>query len=169
MIIVCPLNKLEKIVDDHNPSHVVSLLGAQSDMPDLRERSDAEHLKLSFNDISNPREDLVLPGANHIDALLQFVAAWEQQRPMVIHCFAGVSRSTAAAYIAQCALNDTLDELELARHLRAASPSATPNKRMVELADLTLKRDGKMSAAIASIGRGADAWEGNVFNLAVSI
>jgi predicted protein tyrosine phosphatase len=168
MIIVCPLNKLEAIVSDHRPSHVVSLLGAQSEMPDFSNQPETRHLKLSFNDISAARDDLILPGEIHIEELLKFVATWYSTHPLVIHCWAGISRSTAAAYITQCALHEERDELELARRLRAASPSATPNQRMIELADNVLGRAGRMGSAIASIGRGAEAWEGKIFTLPVS-
>ena len=59
---------------------------------------------------------------------------------MLIHCFAGVSRSTAAAFIAACALAPNRDEATIARALRAASPTATPNARLVALADAALGR-----------------------------
>ena len=65
-------------------------------------------------------------------------AAWDRAAPLLIHCFAGVSRSTAAAFIAACALSPRRDEGEIARALRAASPTATPNARLVALADATL-------------------------------
>ena len=39
----------------------------------------------------------MLPEREHLDNLLGFVHAWDRAEPMVINCFAGVSRSTAAA------------------------------------------------------------------------
>ena len=84
---------------------------------------------------------------------------------MLIHCWAGISRSTAAAYTALCMLRPDSDEEALARELRAASPSATPNRLIVSLADDILGRDGRMVKAIAGIGRGADAFEGTPFIL----
>ena len=62
-------------------------------------------------------------------------------------------------------LSDTADEAELAARLRKASPSATPNARLVAIADAMLGRDGRMREAIAGIGRGADAFEGTPFRL----
>ncbi len=165
MIIVCPLNKVAQLVEDHGARHVASLLGGHGEMPDFSHLEDVRHLKLGFNDISTPREGYVLPGHEHVDALLQFIHDWDRTTPMVIHCWAGISRSTAGAYIAKCFLEPERNELELARELRSASPSATPNMRMVALADEILEREGRMEAAIASIGRGAEAWEGNVFTL----
>jgi len=85
--------------------------------------------------------------------------------PLLIHCYAGISRSTAGAYIIASALNPTLDESELARTVRSLSPSATPNIRLVALADEILDRQGRMVSAIRAIGRGADAFEGEVFSL----
>ena len=85
-----------------------------------------------------------------------------------MQCYAGISRSTAAAYIAACALAPERDEAEVARALRDASPSATPNALFVAIADRMLGRGGRMVAAIAEIGRGADAFEGEPFRLALT-
>ena len=104
----------------------------------------------------------MLPEQRHVESLLDFLDRWEQARPLVIHCFAGVSRSTAAAFIALCALTPR-PESEIARELRRLSPSATPNPRLVALADALLSREGRMSRAIESIGRGRDCFEGEVF------
>ena len=77
-------------------------------------------------------------------------ADWDRAAPMLIHCFAGVSRSTASAYIAACALERRIATSTRSRQrLRAASPTATPNARFVALADARLQREGRMSAAIA--------------------
>jgi len=86
---------------------------------------------------------------------------------MLIHCFAGVSRSTASAFIAACLLAPHRDEHEIARALRKASPTATPNARFVALADSRLERKGRMSAAVAAIGRGEDCFEGLPFALEI--
>ena len=84
------------------------------------------HLYLVVSDIVEPTPGQVLPEATHLDELFGFVHAWDRAEPMLIHCFAGVSRSTAAAYIAACALAPERDEFDIARALRAASPTATP-------------------------------------------
>ena len=107
----------------------------------------------------------ILPGESHLSQLLRFVSAWDQRTPLVVHCYAGVSRSTAAAFTAACALNPHLDEMELAQTIRRLSPTATPNKRIVALADAYLKRDGRMIAAVEAIGRGEDCFEGVPFAL----
>ena len=123
---------------------------------------------LAVSDIVEPTPGQVLPDAAHLDQLLGFVHAWDRTAPMLIHCFAGVSRSTAAAYIAACALKPKRDEFAIARALRAASPTASPNTRLVALADDKLGRRGRMSEAIAEIGRGRECFEGEPFTLELS-
>jgi predicted protein tyrosine phosphatase len=86
---------------------------------------------------------------------------------MVVHCYAGVSRSTASAYIIATALSPKRDEMELAKTLRFLSPTATPNPRLIAVADMLLQRDGRMITAIEAIGRGADAFEGIPFELGI--
>ena len=56
-----------------------------------------------------------------------------------------------------CALAPRADETELAWELRGHSAVASPNRRMVAIADTLLGRDGRMVDAVTAIGRGADA------------
>jgi len=87
---------------------------------------------------------------------------------MVIHCFAGISRSTAGAYVAACALNPKRDEMQIAWDIRRASRTAQPNSRIVSIADRLLNRDGRMIQAIDAIGLGDAATEGHPFRLDIA-
>ena len=167
LIAVSPLSQLALQLEHHRPSHVVTL--TSGDVPALPESDAMRRLVLTFNDITEPREGMVAPDTSHVQALLGFVRAWPKNAPLLIHCYAGISRSTAAAYIAALALNPQSDEAGLANELRKRSPSATPNIRLIEIADEILGRNGRMAAAIKLIGRGAEAFEGEVFNLPVRV
>ena len=125
------------------------------------------HLHLVFNDIAAPREGLTAPDLNDINTLIAAARAWKGDAPLLLHCWFGVSRSTAAAIIALAALRPERSEIEIARALRAAAPFATPNSLMVALADERLGRNGRLSEAVAAIGRGAETSEGTPFTLAV--
>ncbi|MBO6508490.1 MAG: tyrosine protein phosphatase, partial [Roseibium sp.] len=59
------------------------------------------------------------------------------------------------------------DEYQLAQTLRERSPSATPNARLVAMADKKLGREGRMIDAIRKIGRGANAFEGTPFAMPI--
>jgi predicted protein tyrosine phosphatase len=146
-------------------SHLVTIINQQSMIetpaPILRER----HLRIAVNDIAQPIEGLIHPAAHHIEELIGFVTRWDRTAPMLFHCLAGISRSTAGCFITLCALNPDAPELELARRLRRASPTASPNRLMVELADDALGRRGRMVDALDEIGPGAIAAEGRAFSL----
>jgi predicted protein tyrosine phosphatase len=163
MIHVCSLARLHETVAATGARHVVTLLKDT----DLVQRpcgiSAENHLVLGMDDISSPLEGYIAPADEHVAKLLAFVRNWDRAAPLVMHCYAGISRSTAGAYVAACALNPHRDELAIARKLRLASPTATPNFRIVALADHALGRAGRMTTAIEKIGRGTTAFEGNPF------
>ncbi|WP_244741967.1 tyrosine phosphatase family protein [Mesorhizobium sp. L-8-10] len=165
---VCPMTRVEGTVTSSGARHLVSLLTAGTDFGRPALIAAENHLWLTMNDIVAAQDGLTPPGRAHVEALLDFARRWDRDAPLVINCFAGISRSTAAAYIVAAALAPGRDEHELARTLRALSPSATPNLLLVGLADDLLRRDGRMVAAIAAIGRGAEAFEGTPFALPIS-
>jgi predicted protein tyrosine phosphatase len=123
------------------------------------------HLFVAVSDITSDSDGEILPGETHVATLLDFVRRWDRVDPLIIHCYAGVSRSTAAAFISACALCPDRDEEMIARNIRTASPTATPNARLVAVADQMLARSGRMIAAIERIGRGRDCFEGVPFAL----
>lgn len=165
-LLVCPLSQVETARALHRPSHLVSLLSPTSDEGAWPTANPGDaHLRLAFHDIAEPREGFTPPDAALVAQLLDFAAAWDPARPMLIHCWAGVSRSTAAAFIIACQRAASRSERAIAQALRAAAPYATPNPLMVDLADAALGRAGRMSAAVAEIGRGADTFEGALFEL----
>ncbi|MFG1347013.1 tyrosine phosphatase family protein [Xanthobacter autotrophicus DSM 431] len=168
MIHVCSLAKLHETVEATGARHVITLINGGTVFTRPSNVDPTNHLFLGINDIAEEIEGMVAPGEAHMHELFEFVHAWPRQTPLVIHCYAGISRSTAAAYATLCTLLPERNELELAQRLRHASPTATPNPRIVALADAALRREGRMVAAIHSIGRGADAFEGEPFSLPVS-
>jgi predicted protein tyrosine phosphatase len=167
VIHVCPLSRLDQTLSLSGASHLITLLRA--DTPFARPANVAEdrHLTLFMHDIAEEQPDMVAPSQTHVARLLSFAASWDRARPMLIHCYAGISRSTAAAYIVAAALQPDRNEAELAQTLRRLSPSATPNPRLIMVADPMLGRDGRMIGAVAAIGRGADAFEGTPFCLPI--
>jgi predicted protein tyrosine phosphatase len=162
---VCSLALVGTTVDATGARSLVTLLSPETAIERPIAIAPERHLHLALSDIVEPMTGHVLPDAAHLESLLAFVEAWDRAEPMVIHCFAGVSRSTAAAFIAACALGPRRDEFVIARAIRAASPTATPNARMVALADALLGRSGRMTDAIAGIGRGEPCSEGAPFAL----
>jgi len=165
MIHVCSLARLHETVEDTGARHVVTLLRDVHLVQRPPAVTSDNHLVLAVDDISQPADGFTIPADEHVHELVRFVRQWDRAAPLVVHCYAGISRSTAGAYVAVCALNPDRDEVAIARELRRASPTATPNARIVDVADRMLGRAGRMRAAIESIGRGAEALEGHPFRL----
>lgn len=166
---VCSLAALNDVVATTAASHIITVINPWSipeTPPSVEERN---HLKLAVNDIISDQPGLVAPRPEHIDQLLSFVRRWNRSGPLVIHCLAGISRSSAAAFITLCEINSGVSEFTIARSVRAASRTATPNSRMVQLADKVLGRDGRMIEAIESIGNGVATFSGEPFSLDCTI
>jgi predicted protein tyrosine phosphatase len=166
---VCSLSRAPETVRATGARSLVTLINAATSVPRPPEITPERHLFVGVSDITEHHEGHILPDSAHVAQLLTFIRRWDRAEPLVIHCYAGVSRSTAAAYIAVCALNPKACEFEIARRLREMSPTATPNARLVALADDHLRREGRMVAAIAAIGRGRDCFEGDPFAFDITI
>ena len=169
-ILVCPLSRLEEMVAFHQPGRVISLLDPEWPFPDLGDRYRGRHLKLQVHDISDGSERLVAPGVSHVRALLRFLDGWTREPPLLIHCRAGISRSTATAFMAACFANPGTDEYVIARALRRAAPLARPNTALVALADAEMGRGGRMTDAISTTGRDLpwpEVEEGEPFHLVI--
>ena len=154
MIHVCSLARLPDTVATTGARHVVSLLAKDDPLARPATIAPENHLWLQVHDIIEPMAGHVMPQHQHVRELIGFVERWPRRTPLVIHCYAGVSRSTAAAYVAVCVLNPGGDEHRIARVLRDASPTAMPNIRIVTVADELLGRRGRMISAIRAIGAG---------------
>jgi predicted protein tyrosine phosphatase len=157
-IIVCPLSLVPDVIRKRRPARVVSLLDPESAFPDAARHGVIFHLRIGMHDIAEEAPGATAPHTDHLREVLRFVSDWDRFDPILVHCYAGISRSTATAYTIACALNPGRDEGEIAWDLRNASPTAWPNRRIVALADAELGRGGRMTRAVAAIGAGR-LWE----------
>ena len=165
MIHVCSLARLYATVDETGARHIVTLLRLTDRVQRPSHIHPENHLVLAVDDIALPMDGYTVPAQEHVERLIDFVGTWDRAAPMVVHCFAGISRSTAGAYVAACLLNPQRDELQIAQAIRRASRTAQPNPRIVSIADRLLQRDGRMVRAVEAIGPGYAAEEGVPFRL----
>ena len=168
MIHVCSLARLYATVDETGARHIVTLLRLSDRVTRPSHIAPENHLVLAVDDIAAPMDGYTVPGEEHVERLIEFVGQWDRAAPMVVHCYAGISRSTAGAYVAACALNPARDEQQIAWDIRRASRTAQPNVAIVSIADRLLKRDGRMVRAIETIGPGHAAMEGDPFRLDIA-
>ena len=162
-VIVCPLADVGDCIDAEAPARVISLCAPEGPEPPIW--NDGPQLILRVNDIEEPQPGYVAPDAGMIERLLSFGAEWREEGPLLVHCWFGISRSPAAAFILLCAADPARPEVEIAQALRLAAPEASPNRLMIALADERLGRGGRMRQAIADIGRGRMASTGRRFSI----
>jgi predicted protein tyrosine phosphatase len=154
MLHVCSLADLPSTVHATGARYVLTLMANVDKAERPASVPEPNHLKIWMDDITEATDGFVAPSTAHVAQVLDFVRRWSRDAPMVIHCYAGISRSTASAFAAACMLNPHRDEMAIARQIRQASPSALPNRLIVSLADAALGRDGRMIRAIDAMGPG---------------
>lgn len=165
MIHVCSLARLHDTVAETGASHIVTLLRAIDRVERPRSIAPANHLILGMDDITEPLDGYTPPAEEHVTELIDFVRRWDRKAPLVMHCYAGISRSTAGAFITACALNPRRDEAAIAQTIRRSSATAMPNIMLVGHADRILGRGGRMVRAISALGPALAAQEGEPFRL----
>jgi predicted protein tyrosine phosphatase len=162
---ISSLAQAPRLAERLNPSRVVSLLSPYDSFPEFIGLPADSHLQVAIHDINESIGDWRAPGEADVERLIGFVETWDRKAPILIHCWAGISRSTASAFITACVHNPKIDEDEIAQAIRNASATAFPNRRLVLHADAMLGRNGRMSAAVEAMGRGQMAEEARPFSI----
>ena len=164
---ISPLSHLQHVAAALPSYHLLTLLSpANIDDSIVRSLAPRRRLQLAFHDVVEVTPDLIAPTGETMQAIIDFGRSWTRESPMLIHCWAGISRSSAAAFVLACD-NNPGREQAIAEELRRRAPFATPNRLMVALADDLLQRQGRMVDAVARIGRGVEAFEGTPYQLPV--
>lgn len=86
-----------------------------------------------------------MPGEEDIAAILKFFAEG-MDGPVLVHCHSGVGRSAAAAFAGLARSLGAGREHDALQAVLSVRPQALPNRRIVQLADQQLGREGRMLA-----------------------
>lgn len=136
-------------------SHVLSIIDTYEPRPAaLDDFFEIDHELIRFDDVvaEYPGYEACTPA--HIVKVLEFgerVHA-NPQGHVLVHCHAGISRSTAAAAILMAQHAPGQEEAAFLK-LLGMRKHGWPNTRMVEFADELLKRDGAMLRGLAAYRR----------------
>jgi predicted protein tyrosine phosphatase len=153
LLTVCGLEEL----DQHSArgvTHVLSILDPGTPEPEFGAYGEHRRTVLRFHDIIVPLPDQVLPEREDVEAILGFhdeLLAEERghaETHVLIHCHAGISRSTAAMAMLLAKAYPDEDEIELIKRLHAIREKAWPNARMIAFADDILGRGGRLTKAV---------------------
>ena len=173
IIHICSLKMVDSLAAEIKPSHVLSLLGGITPFPRTPEGIDpANHLMMTLADIAEPEPGMIIPDTSHVEQVIAFGKRWSEQsggRPLLVHCFAGISRSTASTLAIACALRPDRPEASFAAALRKASAAAQPNPLMIRHADQLLDRQGRLITAVKDIGEGDFSQAGRPYVLHLDV
>lgn len=165
-LLISPFSAIEPTVRRYRPSHLLTLMvEPHVPTPDLVQPD--RHLRVSVHDVIEPADGILCPEHSHIAGLVEFARGWDRSAPMLVHCWAGVSRSTAAAFTILCDLHGPGHEHRIAAALRYHAPHAQPNRLIIRHADALLGRGGKMIKAVESMGPAVPVDEGEVVQLPI--
>ncbi len=169
LLTVCGLDELESHAG-RGVTHALSIVDpGREDHPAFARYGAPRRLTLHFNDEIEPGPGVVLPERADVDAILlwgrdAFAAVpdggadadgrAEADGHMLVHCHMGISRSTAAMTMLLAQAHPEEAEAEIAARVRAIRPIAWPNLRMIEMADDALGREGRLTAAAATLYAG---------------
>lgn len=146
---ICGLDELATFAAD-GVSHVISIIDPTiAEPPTFAGYPPHRRDTFRFDDVIDPRPGFAPPVSDDIERLLDIGEQFARESPdhLLVHCHAGISRSTAASAILLAQFNPgrELAAFELIRRIR---PRSWPNSRMVQIADSLLSRDGSLVDAL---------------------
>jgi predicted protein tyrosine phosphatase len=137
-------------------THVLSILDPEwPDPPAFADFAAHERLALRFHDIIEPMPGRVAPAEADVERLLRFGAALDRMAAphLLVHCHAGVSRSTASAALILAQAYPDRPARAIFDAITQMRPRAWPNLRMLEFGDALLGRNGEIVAAVSGVYR----------------
>ena len=151
LIYITGLFDMPPHAEELRPSHLVSIIQREFQPQRPSAVAAENHLRVAVHDVAEADGWSVVPASEDVARLIRFLRGWEAAGDnLLVHCYAGVSRSTAAALIAWVVAGGAPESS--ARALRDAAPHAMPNPLIVRLADEQLGLAGRLIRACSLLG-----------------
>ena len=136
-------------------THVLSILDPGWPEPEaIRDFDLGRRLKLHFHDVIEPMPGWIAPERWDVELLLSFGRTLDQRAPredpeaegahLLVHCHAGLSRSTASGILLLAQCRPTRAAHDIVGQVIRLRPRAWPNLRILEFGDALLGRDGEI-------------------------
>lgn len=157
MLTICGLEELSQHVGTP-VTHVLSILDPEQ--PDPVIFGDFPHLArkvLRFHDVVEPTlPGQVRPRREHVEEILAFGTTLKetangQGAHLLVHCHAGISRSSAAMTALLAQLDPQRPAEAIVTQIVAIRPKAWPNLLIIESADDLLRREGTLIDAVGRL------------------
>jgi predicted protein tyrosine phosphatase len=147
------LHSIPALVREFRPTHLLGILDPPTPQPAIYDHDALSRatLLLRFHDVDDGRPDG--PTVEHVEKIIAFadqVRGAHARTParLLVHCHAGISRSTASAYIALARDLGLERAADAFRQLLRVTSNPWPNRRLVALADEALGAKGRLLAPL---------------------
>jgi predicted protein tyrosine phosphatase len=151
---------LEELADhsDREVSHVLSILDPSHPKPSaFQSYGDHARLELRFHDIISVMPEQDLPQPHHVVDILRFgrniLNNPDSCQHLLVHCHAGISRSTAAMTLFLAQAQPRLPASEILAQVVKIRANAWPNLHILHMGEEQLERPGEFTSAVASVYR----------------
>ncbi len=145
-------------------THVLSILDPGWPEPEpLRNFVLDRRLKLNFHDVIESTPGWIPPERWDVELLLAFGRNLSEMgrgastgaggTHLLVHCHAGVSRSTASAILLLAQRDPARAAQDVVGQVIRLRPRAWPNLRIIEMGDALLGRDGEIVASVGALYR----------------
>ncbi len=153
-ITICGLDELGSLCEA-GVSHVLSILDPAAPAPPaFGAFGGHERLELRFDDVIEERPDYLAPTGAQVEEVLAFGRTLDGaagERHLLVHCHAGISRSTAATTLILAQARPDRAAAEILDEILAIREKAWPNLRMIEFGDAALGRGGTLVREAARV------------------
>jgi predicted protein tyrosine phosphatase len=148
---ICRACDLASLAAKLRPQHILSIAEPGYRNPTPVGIDSDRHHHLHFDDIVEAMPGYLAPSEQHVARIIDLAAKLTETDRILVHCQAGISRSSAAALIILATRNPG-QEPDVTRRLREKGPWFVPNRLMVDIADRLIGRGPVLGAALASMG-----------------
>jgi predicted protein tyrosine phosphatase len=138
---------LEAALREFKPDKLVSLMDPPCDLQVNGIKASA-HLRVALHDIALRIPFATRPERVHVGRLLDFGATWVPPERLLVHCAAGISRSSAALILLLAQKNPGRED-QVVMHVRDRAHHIMPNRRIIELGDHALGCRGRLIEAVS--------------------
>jgi predicted protein tyrosine phosphatase len=156
MLTICGLEELDQHVG-RPVTHVLSILDPDHPEPVIfGSYPGIVRTVLRFHDAVDPLPGQILPQREHVEQVLAFGTtlkdtAEDTGAHLLVHCHAGISRSSAAMTTLLAQLEPQRPADSILTQIVEMRAKAWPNLRMIEFADGLLSRQGSLVTAVGKV------------------
>jgi predicted protein tyrosine phosphatase len=157
IITVCGLEELAGHAE-RQVSHVLSILDPEQPEPEaFGAYGEHARLELKFHDVIQDTPGIKGPQPEHVAQILAFgrdiLRDPADPRHLLVHCHAGISRSTASMTLLLAQAQPQLSASDILAQVVHIRPKAWPNIRILELGEQQLNRPGEFIGAAGAVYR----------------